>query len=81
MKTLQIWSAKWCGPCQSMKMQMNSLELPVDEVLNIDVDECSEEAREAGIRGVPTLILLEDGVEVKRVTGFQGPAKLVEFCS
>lgn len=81
VKTLMIFSAAWCGPCKAMKLQMKDLELPVNEILNIDVDECSEESHSRGIRGVPTIILLEDGVEVRRTTGFQGPSKLVEFCS
>ncbi len=81
MNTLMVYSAQWCGPCKAMKLQMKDLELPVDEILNIDVDECSEEAKSVGIRGVPTLILLENGAEIKRTSGFQGPTKLVEFCT
>jgi thioredoxin-like negative regulator of GroEL len=48
-------------------------ELPI-EVVDIDVN--SEVAIEFGIRGVPTLVMVEDGTEIKRVSGMQTQNKL-----
>jgi thioredoxin-like negative regulator of GroEL len=48
-------------------------DLPI-EVVDIDVN--SEVAIEFGIRGVPTLVMVEDGTEIKRVSGMQTQNKL-----
>jgi thioredoxin-like negative regulator of GroEL len=48
-------------------------ELPI-EVVDIDVN--SEVAIEFGIRGVPTLVMVEDGAELKRISGMQTQNKL-----
>lgn len=81
MKQLVIYSALWCSPCNAMKSQMKDLELPVDMVSFVDVDKQKEQTKSFSVRSVPTLILFEDGVEIRRTTGFQGPNKLVEFCT
>jgi thioredoxin-like negative regulator of GroEL len=48
-------------------------DLPI-EVVDIDVN--SEVAIEYGIRGVPTLVMVEDGAELKRISGMQTQNKL-----
>lgn len=69
MKILKF-SAEWCGPC---KMLANVLEKYYDgdvQIENIDIDENQEVAIRYGIRGVPTVVLLDDsGSELRRKTG------------
>jgi thioredoxin 1 len=43
----------------------------------IDIDENSELAAKFGIRGVPTLVMLQDDVETKRLVGIK-PLKELE---
>ena len=43
----------------------------------IDIDENSELATQFGIRGVPTLVMLQDDVETKRLVGMK-PLKELE---
>jgi len=43
----------------------------------IDIDENSELATKFGIRGVPTLVMLQDDVETKRLVGMK-PLKELE---
>jgi thioredoxin 1 len=41
----------------------------VEGVTNIDIEKDQETARKYGIRSVPTLVFLKDGVEVHRKSG------------
>ena len=56
-------------------MTLNNIEtiLPIEV---IDIDEKSDIAREYGIRSVPTLIMLDENTEVKRVSGALPQAQL-----
>ena len=44
--------------------------------IEIDIDDKPELAQEFGIRGVPTLIMLEENVEVKRRSGSMSKSEL-----
>lgn len=52
-----LFSAPWCAYCQPVKQLIEKNNLPV-AVVNIDED--FESASNAGVRGIPA-ILLEDG--------------------
>jgi thioredoxin-like negative regulator of GroEL len=69
MKQLLKFSATWCGPCKSLSNNFANVDLREVELVNVDIEEQSEKAVQYGIRGVPTMVLLEDGVEVKRKSG------------
>ena len=79
MKQLIKFSASWCQPCKSLAGNMKYVDFGDVEVKEIDIDENFEEAKKYGIRGVPTLVLLEDGVEVKRTSGVLMADKIEEF--
>ena len=59
------FSATWCGPCRALAQTLKD----VKEVKNIDIDSDRELAMQFGIRSVPTLVFLKDGVEVHRKSG------------
>ena len=47
-------------------------DIPTDyPIETIDIDEKQDLAIQYGVRGVPTLVMLEDDVETKRVVGMQ----------
>jgi thioredoxin 1 len=69
MKQLIKFSASWCQPCKSLAGNFKYVDLKDVELKNVDIEEESDLANEYGIRGVPTMVLLEDGKEVKRHTG------------
>lgn len=75
MKKVLKFSASWCGPCKMLSKTFESIktDIPVEE---IDIDEKSELAVEYGIRGVPTLVMIEENLEVKRSTGNLSKQKL-----
>lgn len=58
MKLLKF-QASWCQPCKMLTAALKDLELPFD-VTEIDIDEDMDTAMKYGVRGVPTLILLDD---------------------
>lgn len=78
MKELIKFSAAWCGPCKMLSKVMEGADLGIS-VKEVDIDEQFEVAATYQIRGVPTLVLLEDGKEVKRKTGMMQLKELKEF--
>ena len=78
MKKLLKFSASWCGPCKMLSKVMEGQDLGV-EVKEVDIDEEYELAQQYQIRGVPTLVLLEDDKEIKRTTGMMQLNQLKSF--
>jgi thioredoxin 1 len=58
-------------PCKQLKPIMREILLkrPNVNYKLIDVDNNPDEASMYGVRGVPTVIFMKDGVEVNRITG------------
>ena len=78
MKLLKF-SAQWCSPCKMLAVITDNMDLPYD-MESIDIDEQSEMAMQYNIRGVPTLVLVDDvGNEVKRNVGMITRDKLLEW--
>ena len=63
--------AEWCGPCKMLSPIISEIadERPDIKVGKINVDAETSLAREFNIYSIPTLVVLKDGVEVKRATG------------
>jgi thioredoxin 1 len=67
-KRILRFTASWCGPCKSLakNLEIADIKLPIEV---IDIDTNNELAVEYGIRGVPTLVMLDENIEVKRLVG------------
>ena len=78
MKRILRFTASWCGPCKSLAMNLENanLGLPI-EVVDIDIH--SDVAQEYGIRSVPTLVMLDENIEVKRIVGSKAVNQLQEW--
>jgi len=78
MKKILRSTASWCGPCKTMATQLESINtnIPI-EVIDIDVH--SDIAVEYGIKGVPTLVMLQDNIEIKRMSGTKPQEQLTEW--
>lgn len=64
--------APWCGPCKALHPLVERLETEFAgrvDVVRIDVDAEPGLAREAKVRGVPTLVAFRDGAEIRRHAG------------
>jgi len=62
------FTAKWCKPCQQLApiMEQVSNSVPVKK---IDIDENPQITSQWNVRGVPTVILTDGGVEINRYVG------------
>ena len=73
MRHILYFTAEWCNPCKKVK--------PIVEELNresvdtrfqiIDADSEIDLVKSFEVRSIPTFILIEDGKEIKRVSGAQ----------
>jgi|TARA_B110001450_G_scaffold149435_1_gene139612 thioredoxin 1 len=81
--TIGQMSAHWCAPCKSLKVVMEQLSEEYKEKATFyygDVEEGAiNVASSLGIRGVPSTIIWKKGVEVDRLVGNPGEAKVREF--
>ena len=71
MVTVKKFSAVWCGPCRALTPVMNEIKGNYSNVKfeEYDIDEYSDITEEYGVRSVPTVIIVKDGIELNRFTG------------
>ena len=68
MKNYLYFSAPCGGPCRTLGPVMERVNNTIP-VQKINVDEQSNVAQQYNVRNIPTVILMENGVEVKRFLG------------
>jgi len=78
MKKILYFSAAWCGPCKMLGPIMESLAGQINYE-KIDVDNNQDLSIQYGVRNVPTLVLVENGEAVGRLTGLQQKETILEF--
>ena len=63
--------ADWCGPCRMMAPLLEAVAAEREDLLvaKVNVDENAELASRFGVMSIPTLVVLEDGEEIKRIVG------------
>ena len=69
---LIYFSTSWCAPCKKMAPIMNQVSVHYADylkVIKIDVDEQTELAKQLGVTGVPTLVLLDQSGAKSRLIG------------
>ncbi len=78
MKKVYKFSATWCGPCKMLAKTLSNIEspLPIEE---IDIDKNPELTQQFKVRGVPTLVIVEDDVELKRKVGVMSGPEFLEW--
>jgi thioredoxin 1 len=80
MKILRF-TASWCQPCKSLAKNLEEANLSVPiEVIDIDIQ--SDVAVEYGIRGVPTLVLMDENHNImKKLVGSKTVTELKEWAT
>ena len=77
-KILVDFYANWCGPCKMIAPELEKVESNI-KVVKVDVDEFEDLARTYSVMSIPTLILFEQGKEVKRNIGFMDKDRIEKF--
>lgn len=66
------YTATWCGPCRLIAPLIDQLAEEYQgkaEVVKIDLDQNKDNAKEYGIRSIPTILIFKNGQEVDRIVG------------
>ena len=79
-RALLKFSAPWCGPCKALSAVMKGIEIPMP-VVEINIDEEYSLAEQYGVRGVPTVVIIDNGQEVARKVGNIPQAVLQQLVS
>ena len=64
--------ATWCGPCQMLGPILKEVKDSLGErisIIKIDVDKNQQIASQYQVRGVPTMILFQNGKQLWRQSG------------
>ena len=80
MSHVLYFTAEWCNPCARTRPVAEELKRDglIDFVF-VDADSETELVENFGVRSIPTYILLEDGVEVKRMNGAKTRQEFLDF--
>ena len=70
-----------CGPCKMLSFVLNDVEKTLGDqvkILKVNFDENKDLTAKYEVKGYPTIIILKDGVEVKRLQGLQQKPALIK---
>ena len=78
MRQIFYFTAEWCGPCKTLGPIMDKVSevIPVEKI-NIDYE--TDRTKAAGIMSVPTVVLAENGQEVRRFVGAKSYQEVMNF--
>ncbi len=80
MSHVLYFTAEWCNPCQRTRPVAEELKRDgVIDFIFVDADTEIELLEKFGIKSIPTYILLNDGLEVKRMNGAKTRDQFLEF--
>ena len=68
MKQVLYFSSTWCNPCKAYRPLLESMqnEMPITF---IDVDSSPQTSDQYNIRSVPTIVVIQNGMEIGRAVG------------
>ena len=78
MKQILYFTASWCQPCRMLGPIMESVKGQVN-YSKLDVDVEQDLAVKYKVRSVPTLVLIENGVEKNRLVGVHQSPEILKF--
>ncbi|WP_370325881.1 thioredoxin [Euzebya sp.] len=76
---IDFW-AEWCGPCRMVAPVIDEIATEQSDnlkVVKLNVDENPDTARQYRVMSIPTMLVVSDGVEKKRIVGAKGKAALL----
>jgi thioredoxin 1 len=78
MRHILYFTADWCNPCKKVRPIVEEINKDsITKFLFIDIDTELSLAEDYEVKSIPTFILLENGKEIKRISGTQTQEKLM----
>ena len=74
--------ATWCGPCQMLLPVLNKVKESLQDritIIKIDVDKNKELAQKQQVRGVPTMMLFQNGKQLWRQSGVLTKEEIIKI--
>lgn len=68
MKKVVKFGAEWCPSCVELEEKLKSVSTQVP-IVSLDYDEHTKVFGQYNIREIPTMLMFEDNVEIKKMTG------------
>lgn len=77
---VMVYSAPWCVPCRTLTpiLETISEETGVN-IIKVLVDDFPEQTAEYGVRGVPAMFFIKNGVVQERTSGMQSKETIIEI--
>jgi thioredoxin 1 len=72
----------WCGPCQMLAPILKQVKDSIGDrisIIKIDVDKNQELAAKYQVRGVPTMILYQNGKQLWRQSGVLSKDEIIKI--
>ena len=73
--------ASWCGPCKTLAPILKQVKDKLGDrisILKIDVDKNQQLASQYQVRGVPTMILFQNGKQLWRQSGVLSQDEIIK---
>ncbi len=78
MKQIFYFTSPWCEPCQTLGPIMDKVGQQISvEKINIDYE--ADRAHSANVMSVPTVVLAQNGQELRRFVGVRSFEQVMEF--
>ena len=75
---VDFW-ADWCGPCNKVAPILDEISSEYNTtILKVHVDENPELSSKYEVSSIPTIMVFEKGVQVKKIIGAQPKHKMIK---
>jgi thioredoxin 1 len=74
--------AEWCGPCKTLAPILKDVKADLGDlikIIKIDVDKNQALSAKYQVRGVPTMILFKNGVQIWKQSGVMDKNQIVSI--